>query len=196
MKDKARKYSLLDHTRFKTIEAGINNAKYLNQNGEIWECGAYKGGTALYMQSHLIQNGMSNFLRVFDTFCGIPNSSEYDVHKIGDVCGSTLEEVIDIFDNTNNVFFHKGKMPDTFKYLENSKISVAHIDVDNYDSVKACIEFIYPRVLSGGYIIIDDYNCNSCPGAKKAIDDFLIDKKEKLILAQEHGNPQVHFIKL
>lgn len=48
MKNKAKRFSLLDNIRLSTLENIIDLVKYLD--GEIWEMGAYKGGTALFMK--------------------------------------------------------------------------------------------------------------------------------------------------
>lgn len=189
--------SLLDDTRLKIIEDAIINCKNIhNEDSLIWDLGVYKGGSSLFMQMCLLENKMKNSLYIFDTFDGIPNKSEFDIHNIGDIKGSNYERIKTIFKPFKNVKIFKGKIPETFEYLENSKISMVHIDLDNYDSVKSSLEFTYPRVLPGGYIIIDDYNCGSCPGAKKATEEFLLDKPEKLILGEGHGNPQAFFIKI
>lgn len=36
-------------------------------------------------------------------------------------------------------------------------------------------------MVSGGIIILDDYNAPSCPGAKLAVDEFVSNKVEKVI---------------
>ncbi len=188
--EKAKKLSCLCNARRDTILSAIENTT--NISGEIWECGVAKGGTSLF-----IAINSNKTIRLFDTFSGMPYCSEYDFHQIGSMNDSKYEDVVELLKDFSNCNIYRGKIPETFVGLENSVISVAHIDVDNYDSVKYCLEFIYPRVPSGGYIIIDDYNDNDCKGAKKATDDFLRDKKEILISSPNpRNNPQVYFEKL
>jgi O-methyltransferase len=124
----------------------------------------------------------------------MPYKSEYDTHKVGSMADTDYQFVVDLFKDYSNVEIYKGTIPETFIGLENTIISLAHIDVDNYESVKHCIKFIYPRIISGGYIIFDDYGCGSCPGAKKAVDEYLSDKVEKIYRSGENDNPQA-FIK-
>lgn len=59
------------------------------------------------------------------------------------------------------------------------KLCFAHIDVDLYDSTKCAIEFVYPKLTSGGIVVFDDYGDLVSQGAKKATDEFFTDKKEK-----------------
>ncbi len=70
----------------------------------------------------------------------------------------------------------KGWFEDTFPGYEDSieKIAVLHVDCDWYESVKLSLETFYDKVVPGGVIIFDDYGF--WKGAKKAIDEFLIDK--------------------
>lgn len=162
-----------------------------NVGGEIWACGCNRGGDALFMKTYV--RDANRIVRAFDTFEGLPHSGEFDTHSTGEMAVS-YEDCKALFDGLSNCFIHKGIMPQSFAGLEDCVISVAHIDVDQYQSVKDCLEFIYPRVHSGGWIIIDDYNCSSCPGAKKAVDGFLAGKNIKLI-EPGHPNPQARFVK-
>jgi O-methyltransferase len=53
------------------------------------------------------------------------------------------------------------------------------VDVDIYRSVLDCCRFFYPRLVTGGAIVFDDYGRNSCPGAKAAVDEFFADTPEQ-----------------
>jgi O-methyltransferase len=170
--------------RYDTILTAIKSTEGF---GEIWECGAYGCGTALKMA----YDAPKRKVRAFDTFEGLPYKSEYDWHGIGTMA-SSYDECVQLFKDINNVTLYKGVMPKTFIGLENSIISVAHIDVDQYQSVKEVLEWVYPRVHLGGYIIIDDYNCGACKGAKIATDNFFKDKPEKMLYGPD---PQVWFVK-
>jgi O-methyltransferase len=47
---------------------------------------------------------------------------------------------------------------------------VLHADGDFYDSVRLTLETFYPKVVSGGYVVIDDYG--GFVGARRATDEF------------------------
>jgi O-methyltransferase len=198
LKKVAKKYSLLGD-RLYLIENAIN--KTLSFSGEIWECGAFKGGTGLYMKACLIQNNSNKTVRLFDTFCGMPNSTQYDAHQVGSFSEASFETAKNITAGLDKIHIHVGEIPKTFIGLESCRIDVAHIDVDNYLSVKACIEFIYPRVPIGGIIIVDDYNDSDCLGAKKAVSDFLkeqhilFNRPNGIFVADNPANPQAFIIK-
>ncbi|MEO5350684.1 MAG: TylF/MycF family methyltransferase [Magnetococcus sp. YQC-3] len=151
--------------------------------GDFFECGVYKGGTSM-MLSNIINP--KNTLHLFDTFEGMPevNTKFDNYHKKGDFSNTSLESVSKNVNSITKcpVLFYKGFIPDTFKQIpENQKISFAHIDVDIYQSIKDCCEFIYPRMVEYGVIVFDDYMTPSCEGAKIATDNFFKDKPGKLI---------------
>lgn len=163
--------------------------------GEVWECGTYRAGTTLLMKAHLVQMDSPRLMRTFDTFTGMPVAGPLDSNPIGSFADTSLAAVKALLDPVGDtIIIHAGQMPATFAGLEDSIISVAHIDVDQYESVMECLTFIYPRMQVGGWVVIDDYNCAGCPGAHKAVDEFLADKPEVLRCTLE--TPQVAFKKV
>lgn len=172
------------------ISTGIEATQ--NLNGEIWECGTFRGDMATHMLKISSLINPKRIIRLFDTFSGMPFSDAVDYHQVGCMNDTNLEFVSGLFSLNENVHIHQGTMPDTFSGLENKIVSLVNIDVDNYKSTKDCLEFIYPIVHSSGYIILDDYNCGSCPGAKLAINEFLMGKSE---IIRGGAGPQAYFIK-
>jgi O-methyltransferase len=59
----------------------------------------------------------------------------------------------------NNINLIEGKVEETLLNEENlpSKISILRLDTDWYSSTKVELEILYPRLMSGGFLIIDDY---------------------------------------
>jgi O-methyltransferase len=147
----------------------------LRLGGDFWECGVYRGGTAMLLAKIVRENGPK--LRLFDTFEGMPDTDGgKDFHVKGDFSDTSMEAVRSRIPG-DFVRFHKGFMPETFAGLEDSRIAFAHIDVDIYKSIVDCCDFIFPRLLVGGFMIFDDYGFPSCPGARKAVDDFFRDRR-------------------
>ena len=163
-----------------------------NVLGEVWECGTFKGELALHMKLALKEFEDNRTLRIFDTFCGQPFSGPKDKHPVGSMGGVNFSEVETKFSGMNGVYIYSGIMPNTFSGLENTKLSFTNIDVDNYDSVKACLEFVYPRTSISGWIWLDDYGCPNCPGAKIAVNEFLKGKPE---IIEGPSDPCVYIIK-
>lgn len=138
--------------------------------GEVAEVGVYKGGTA-----KLICDNTSKRVLLFDTFEGMPKVNPMlDIHKQGDFADTSMDHVTKVLGISNNYALYKGVFPrENWEYAAHLRFSFVHLDVDIYDSVKECLEFFYPKMSSGGIILLDDYNEPNCPGAKLAADEFV-----------------------
>ena len=77
------------------------------------------------------------------------------------------------------MYFHKVLFPDSAADVPDQKYSLAHFDVDLYESTRGCLEYFYPRMNIGGIMLSHDYSILA--GVRKAFDEFLADKPEELI---------------
>jgi O-methyltransferase len=146
----------------------------LRLDGEFWECGVYRGGTAMLLAGRL--STAATRLRLFDTFEGMPETdAARDWHKAGDFSDTSLDAVRSRV-RGDFVHFHKGLIPATFSGLESTRIAFAHVDVDIHSAILACCEFIFPRLCVGGFMVFDDYGSPSCPGARSAVDEFFLER--------------------
>ena len=170
--------TILDGSRQEKLKIYINFSNYLS--GNIAEVGVYKGGSAEIIAKSKNKNKK---LFIFDTFEGMPNVNEKDNHhKKSDFKDTSFEKVKQALSSYENVFVYKGIFPEkNSEIILNEKFSLVHLDVDIYESYKNCLEFFYPRLISGGLLILDDYNAPSCLGAKLAVDEFFNQKPEKPI---------------
>ena len=141
--------------------------------GDFWECGVYKGGTAALFRRLLNEAQSPQRLYLFDTFSGMPATSPtLDIHKAGDFSDTSLAAVKAFLQDDPRCEFRPGFIPETFRGLESHAVAFAHIDVDIYQSVLDSTDFIWPRLSPGGFMIFDDYGFPTCPGARKAVDEF------------------------
>ncbi len=178
----AKPYTLVSPDRLYVLFSMAQNAIHLH--GDFWECGVYRGGTARMLAEFLAQNARPEMkLHLFDTFEGMPDTDpEVDLHKKGDFSDTSLAAVKAVVGNLDRVDFWPGWIPETFRSMQKARIALAHVDVDIYQSVWDCCEFIYPRLEPGGAMLFDDYGFPSCPGARKAVDDFFAEKPEAPIV--------------
>lgn len=181
--------TLLDYKRLGMLRAAISYTSDIE--GDVIEFGTFRGGSA----GVIIQNlGEDKKLHVCDSFVGMPDvSSEDNFHQKGDFAGTNVHKVNRGLSSLSPRFeIHEGFFDQTIKQLEDRipfKISFAHIDVDLYESVLACLAFCYPRMSDGGIIIFDDYGAKTCLGAKKAVDEFFAHKIETVVSLSQpaHG---------
>jgi O-methyltransferase len=155
--------------------------------GEVWEAGVYQGGTAALLARLIrrIQPRYKQALRLFDSFEGLPKELEgVDLHHEGEFADTSLDAVKSLVGNDDFISYHPGWLPGTLAPYASRRIRLAHIDLDLYRSTLETMAFVYPRVVAGGIIVIDDYGFVTCPGALKAVDEFLGDKPEKPLVMQ------------
>lgn len=71
------------------------------------------------------------------------------------------------------IHFHKGWFQDTVPAQSPSigKIAILRLDGDWYASTKVCLDHLFRKVVSGGFVIIDDYGAYD--GCRKAVDEFI-----------------------
>ncbi|HEY1687085.1 MAG TPA: TylF/MycF/NovP-related O-methyltransferase [Tepidisphaeraceae bacterium] len=170
----ASQFSAISPERLWTLYTMASQA--LNLDGDLVECGVWRGGSAMLFSRllHRADVRENRRLYLFDTFAGMPpTSQEHDpYYRGGEFADTSAEAVLARLPHRQRVEIRKGFIPDTFAGLENLRVSFAHVDVDIYDSIKACCEFLYPRLVVGGIMVFDDYAWSTCAGARKAVDDY------------------------
>jgi O-methyltransferase len=130
-----------------------------NLNGDVLECGTWKGGTAANLS--LICRHVGRRLLVYDSFEGLPRATAGDReakhYSKGDYCG-TLDEVkrnIERYGAIEVCEFVKGWFEDTLPTLA-VNVALAYLDVDLEASLHTCVKYIWPRLIDEGYIFIDE----------------------------------------
>jgi O-methyltransferase len=155
------------------------------REGEVAECGVYKGGTSYLLAETLVRLGGKQTLYLLDTFAGMPETREgVDLHKAGDFADTSLTSVKSYLSEFDNLQFVSGSIPESLEHLPRVPFCFVHIDLDIHDPIVAASEFFYPLLPSGGVIVYDDYGFSSCPGARRAVDTFYEGRPEyPLVLA-------------
>lgn len=154
-----------------------------NIEGDTAECGAYEGATSYLICAFIQQHAQYKAHHIFDSFEGLskPGKEDGDHWKAGnltaaeEICRNNLSQ----FDF---VKYYKGWIPARFSEVQALTFSFVHIDVDLYQPTLDSITFFYERLNKGGIMICDDYGFITCPGAKKAMNDFFGDKAEPVIM--------------
>lgn len=137
--------------------------------GQVAEVGVYKGGSAKI----LLDRFPDRPIYLFDTFEGMPKPIEgVDLHREKDFA-DTNERDVWTFLKAKNVTIIAGRFPETVRgrWLD-GPFCFVHADADIYESTINICQFFVPRMVRGGMILFDDYGFETCPGAKKAVDEF------------------------
>jgi O-methyltransferase len=151
----------------------------LQLEGDFLEAGVWKGGTTVLFAKLLRERSPhSRELHLFDTFTGMPPTHECDTYyKGGEFADTSLDAVRAKLAGAEFVRFHPGLIPDTFVGCEELRFAFAHIDLDVYQSIRDACAFVYPRLAVGGVMVFDDYAWSTCPGARRAVDEFFATRR-------------------
>ncbi|MBI4856247.1 MAG: class I SAM-dependent methyltransferase [Acetobacterium woodii] len=156
--------------------------------GAIAELGVYQGKFA----RELNQNFPDRKLYLFDTFEGfqpedIVSERGLSKAKAGDFYDTSEEAILNQMPFPEQVAILKGRFPETIPDQE-IQYALVSLDADLYEPTRQGLSYFYPRLSSGGVMLIHDYNSMQFPGVKKAVDEYLNDQKLFLIpLCDFHG---------
>lgn len=168
--------------------------------GMMIEAGCALGGSAIVL---VAGKHSDRPLNLYDTFEMIPSPSiqdgkdahrRYEVITSGQAAGikgstyygyqeNLLQQVKDTFvrygfqSDEQRLQFIKGFYEETL--IIDQPVVLAHIDCDWYDSVMTCLRRIEPYLVSGGVLVIDDYEDWS--GCRKAVDDYFADRQAEFL---------------
>lgn len=68
-------------------------------------------------------------------------------------------------------------LPHYLKEHQQISFAIVNIDLDLYEATAAALENLFPLVVRGGIVILDDYE--GFPGAKRAVDEYLATHKRQ-----------------
>ncbi|SDC82980.1 Macrocin-O-methyltransferase (TylF) [Algoriphagus faecimaris] len=172
----------------------FNSIEYLHNNkiqGDFIECGVWKGGSIMAMILKLQKLCVDNRnIWLYDTFEGMTAPKQEDKKFDGTSASkllnedkerksnvwavSHLEEVVKNISTLsypeNRIKFIKGPVEETLNMEVPDKISLLRLDTDWYESTKIELEILFPKLVKGGVLIIDDYG--HWKGCKLAVDEY------------------------
>ena len=68
---------------------------------------------------------------------------------------------------------HKGWFSDLTLADTPDVISFAFLDGDFYESIHDSLKVVWPKLAPGAIVVVDDYQAEALPGAKRAVDEWL-----------------------
>jgi O-methyltransferase len=153
-------------------------------DGDFAECGVYKGGTALLLSRVLKRVDSEKTLHLFDSFEGLPKGTDEkdEWFRKGQFAVESVESVERLLKDVGVVIdIRKGWIPDTFVGLQDEQYAFVHVDVDLYQSALDCCRYFYPRLVTGGVMLFDEYGFPAAHGEKEAVDEYFATKSERPI---------------
>lgn len=166
--------------------------KYKDVPGVYVECGVAAGAQIIAMAA----GAPNKTIYAFDSFEGIPLPSNRDDQMPGikflseaeqkglpnpgeqvlQSSGATSVSEIDFMNhvkasgvNYDGLIYIKGWFEETLPKIEKLDIAILRLDGDLYNSTYVCLKYLYPKVIKGGLVIIDDW---ALPGCRQAVQDY------------------------
>jgi len=147
--------------------------------GDFAEVGTRLGGSARIIAKAI---GNNKTLHLFDTFDGIPSEKKFFENPYDDLeksqgCPSNIEDTMRNLSEFSNITkFYKGYFEDNSYKINNNIFSFVHFDADIYSTCMSFLNFFYPRMITGGIILVHDLDV--WPGVRPALENFFNDKIE------------------
>ena len=161
--------------------------------GDLAECGVWQGGSCMLMSLALLrQRDTMRRIFMYDTFDGHPRP---DAEKDIDIWGNraadewqrretngTLREwgFASIAETRANLMstgyprdrlvFVEGMVERTVPEVRAERLALLRLDTDWYHSARAALHHLYPKLVPGGVLIIDDYG--HYRGQREAVDAY------------------------
>ena len=160
--------------------------------GDLVETGVWRGGVIILMRAILAAYGDKR-RRVWacDSFAGLPepdvdqypadrefvipaSAERHQTEQVLNELAVPVEQVqaniarYDLLDD--RVIFLEGWFRDTLPSAPIDRLSVLRVDGDLYESTMDALTHLEPKVSTGGFIIIDDYN--GIDACRQAVDRY------------------------
>jgi O-methyltransferase len=175
-------HTMVGFKRLDNLQACVEDVIARKIPGDLIETGVWRGGSTILMRAILKAHGdTTRRVWVADSFEGLPSPDpeKYpadagdDHHTYVDLSVS-LESVQSHFERygllDEQVRFLKGWFKHSLPTAPIERLAVARLDGDMYESTMDALVNLYPKLSSGGYLIVDDYGyVESC---RRAVHDY------------------------
>jgi O-methyltransferase len=197
-----RPYTMTSVERMYSLYKATEYISQARIGGDIVECGVWRGGSAMICAYELMrQRDTKRKIYLYDTYEGMTRPTKVDKAIMGqsgalpiwqkhqkgqknEWCYADLEDVKRNMAKTKyplgHIKFIKGRVEDTIPKETPQKIALLRLDTDWYASTKHELIHLYPRLVPGGVLIIDDYG--HWAGSKKAVDEYFQKHKTPMLL--------------
>lgn len=197
---RARPFTLTSDERMYALHTAVKYIVQADVIGDLVECGVWRGGSCMNMALTLLQLGRRDrAIYMFDTYEGMTQPEAVDVDLQGrsaaqllaspterepTKCFAPLDVVCTNMRSTGypmeQIRFVKGVVETTIPAQAPHNIALLRLDTDWYSSTKHELEHLYPRLSSGGILVIDDYG--HWRGSQKATDEYFAHHEAKVFM--------------
>ncbi|MDJ0847544.1 MAG: TylF/MycF/NovP-related O-methyltransferase [Myxococcota bacterium] len=191
---RVRPYTLLGPEKLFSLISSVRYVVRHGVPGDLVECGVFRGGAVMAAALTLESLGVRDrSLFLYDTFSGMTRPTEQDYGLVdepdalrdferlqtgpdsSDWVRASLEEVrrnvAGVPYPSDRFVFVPGKVEDTLPGRMPDRVAILRLDTDWYDSTRHEMQHLFPRLVPGGILIVDDYY--NWAGNRRAVDEYL-----------------------
>ncbi|HMC40231.1 MAG TPA: TylF/MycF/NovP-related O-methyltransferase [Acidimicrobiales bacterium] len=179
--------------------------------GAVVECGVWRGGSVLAAIEVLLRLGVTDReVYLYDTFEGMTAPTEMDTSSFEEGRSAldewkryetegrrpwdwafnqdifSLDDVRALLEKTGypaeRMHFVVGPVEQTLPAHTPGEVALLRLDTDWYESTRHELLHLYPKLSTGGVLIIDDYG--HWDGARRAVDEYFAAEAPALLLAR------------
>ena len=195
-------FTMTSMERMYALFASVDYLDRASLQGDFVECGVWRGGSSMMLALSQLRTGScERTIYLYDTFAGMSEPTEHDKdlkgqdaydqwkRSVDDKGVSTwcLGDIDDVKNNlastgypADRLVFVKGKVEETIPATLPERIALLRLDTDWFESTYHEFAHLYPRLVSGGVLILDDYG--HWKGAREATDRYLAENGINLLL--------------
>jgi O-methyltransferase len=167
-----------DYFRYATLGLALERLRSEGVAGALAEVGVWRGETSAFLH----RLAPDRRLYLFDTFSGF---SEQDLPagspdtRFRDTSAEAVRRRVGA---SENVVLVPGHVPRTLERAAGERFAMVLLDLDLFEPTRASLEFFYPLLEPGAFLVVHDYNNSESDWAcKRAFDAFLESKPERIV---------------
>lgn len=211
---RSQNLTYLSDTKLASLASTCHSIEHANFPGIFIEAGCALGGSAILIAS---LKSSQRPLLIYDVFGMIPAPTKEDTQDVhnryrtivegrstgigGDKYYGYVENLYEVVRSNlqsfginceeRSVSLIKGLVQETMRI--DQAVAFAHVDVDWYEPVMTCLKCVFPNLVVGGSMILDDYH--DWGGCRKATDEYLREVTGQFILDDSAGSMKLTRIK-
>jgi len=204
--ERALPFSLTGVARLQALVDAVRHVVRAPVRGDLAECGVWRGGSVLAMILTLQDEGVTDRdIHLYDTFEGMTSPTAADTSAVHPPAlevwrqssGRPWPELFDpdVFNEdavretvlgtgypAERVHFVRGPVEETLPEHAPEALALLRLDTDWYESTRHELHHLYPRLDTGGLLIVDDYG--EWEGCRRAVDEYLAGQPSPVFLAR------------
>lgn len=176
-------HTMIGRKRLENIQFCLERILADGIPGDVIETGVWRGGATIFMRGILkCHNVTDRVVWVADSFEGLPPPDPVNFPADADLDLSGIAELAVSVEQVRDNFARYGLLDDRVRFLKGffretlpdapiDRLSLLRLDGDLYESTMQSLDFLYPKVSAGGFVIIDDFN--AIEPCRRAVWDYL-----------------------